>query len=276
MNETEEQQNWMGKTNGSPKKAAIVLGVVAMLGVALGWVGYSQQNMKVAAEELVLVRTQKIMAANAKDQYIYSGEVRGRYESQLAFQVGGKIVRRFVELGSSVKPGDALMQIDAKDILQTVNIAAAQVNSAESQMKLARNNLERYQRLYEQGAVSKAQYEQYLSAYEVTAAGANQASAQYSQGANQLDYSILRADQAGIVSAISAEAGQVAGAGQVVVTLVRDGEREVEINAPESRIVSMRQATDVNVKLWALPDVMLKGKVREIAPMADAVTQDCC
>ena len=273
MNETEEQQNWMGKTNGSPKKAAIVLGVVAMLGVALGWVGYSQQNMKVAAEELVLVRTQKIMAANAKDQYIYSGEVRGRYESQLAFQVGGKIVRRFVELGSSVKPGDALMQIDAKDILQTVNIAAAQVNSAESQMKLARNNLERYQRLYEQGAVSKAQYEQYLSAYEVTAAGANQASAQYSQGANQLDYSILRADQAGIVSAISAEAGQVAGAGQVVVTLVRDGEREVEINAPESRIISMRQATDVNVKLWALPDVMLKGKVREIAPMADAVTR---
>jgi len=187
--------------------------------------------------------------------------------------VGGKIVRRFVELGSAVKPGDALMQIDAKDILQTVNIASAQVNSAESQMKLARNNLERYQRLYEQGAVSKAQYEQYLSAYEVSAAGANQASAQYSQGANQLDYSILRADQAGIVSAISAEAGQVAGAGQAVVTLVQDGEREVEINVPESRIASMRQAAEVNVKLWALPDVVIKGKVREIAPMADAVTR---
>jgi RND family efflux transporter MFP subunit len=277
MSDVEERRNWVQsgveRIKGGKKRAVILLGLVAIALGALGWIWHSQQNMKVAAEEQVLVRTQKIEASNAKNQYIYSGEVRGRYESQLAFQVGGKIVRRFVELGSAVKPGDALMQIDAKDIRQTVNIASAQVNSAESQMKLARNNLERYRRLYEQGAVSKAQYEQYLSAYEVSAAGANQASAQYSQGANQLDYSILRADKAGIVSAISAEAGQVAGAGQAVVMLVQDGEREVEINVPESRSASMRQATDVNVKLWALPDVVIKGKVREIAPMADMVTR---
>lgn len=259
--------------NSRKKQVAVLFCIIATFGIALGWIWQSQQNVKVAAVEQILVRTQKIEKGSVKEQYIYSGEVRGRYESQLAFQVGGKIVRRFVELGSAVKPGDALMQIDAKDIWQTVNIASAQVNSAVSQMKLARNNLERYQRLYEQGAVSKAQYEQYLSAYEVSAAIANQASAQYSQGANQLDYSILRADKAGIVSVISAEAGQVTGAGQAVVTLVQDGEREVEINVPENRIASMRQATNVNVKLWALPDVVIKGTVREIAPMADTVTR---
>ena len=75
------------------------------------------------------------------------------------------------------------------------------------------------------------------------------------------------------MSAISAEAGQVIGVGQAVLTLVQEGEREVEINVPESRIGNVRQVEEVTVKLWALPDVKIKGKVREIAPMADAVTR---
>ena len=157
--------------DGRKKHSAILVGIIAIVGIALGWVWQSQQNATVAAPEQVLVRTQKIEASAAAEQLIYSGEVRGRYESQLAFQVGGKIMRRFVELGSVVKTGDALLQIDAKDIRQTVNIASAQVYSAESHLKLATSNLERYRQLYEQGAVSKAQYEQYLNAYEVAAAG---------------------------------------------------------------------------------------------------------
>ena len=260
-------------SSAGKKRVALLFGVVAIIGIVLGWGWYSQQNAKVAAVEQVLVRTQKVEMIGTKDQYIYSGEVRGRYESQLAFQVGGKIVQRFVELGSVVKTGEALMQIDAKDINQTVNIASAQVYQAKSQLKLAASNLERYRQLYEQNAISKAQYEQYLSTYEVASAVANQASAQYAQGANQLDYSMLRANKDGVISAISVETGQVVGAGQVVLTLVQDGEREVEINVPESRIASVRQAAEVNVKLWALPDVTVKGKVREIAPMADTVTR---
>lgn len=255
------------------KRAALLFIAVALLGTVLGWGWFNQKNGKVAAEDRVLVRTQKVERIGAKDQNIYSGEVRGRYETLLAFQVGGKIVQRFVELGSVVKQGDALMQIDAKDIRQTVNMASAQVYSAQSQKKLAASNLERYRQLYEQNAISKAQYEQFLSAYEVASAAASQASAQYEQGANQLDYSILRASKAGIISAISVETGQVVGAGQAVLTLVQDGEREVEINVPESRIAAMRRTTEINVRLWALPEALIKGKVREIAPMADAVTR---
>ena len=256
MIEKKQGQNWLqnqlkkmtniscagGTLSARKKWAMLLLGVVAVSGIGLGWIWHNQRIAKGAADEQVLVRIQKIDTSNAKELFIYSGEVRGRYESQLAFQVGGKIVQRFVGLGSAVKPGDALMQIDAKDIHQTVNIASAQVYSAQSQQKLAASNLERYRQLYEQNAISKAQYEQYVSAYEVASAAANQASAQYAQGENQLDYSMLRASKAGVISAINAETGQVVGAGQVVLTLVQDGEREVEINVPESRIAAVQQA----------------------------------
>lgn len=256
-----------------PKKTlygltAVIIGLGIIGGVM--WQGGSQPP---AAEEVTIVRTAVAGAAAASQGYTYSGEVRGRYESKLAFQVNGKITRRNVQLGSSVNAGDVLMQIDAKDIVQTVNSHSAQVYSAESQLRLAESNLKRYRELYEDGAVSRAQYDQYINAHNLAVAGVRQAQAQYVQGANQLDYSLLQADKPGIVSSITAEIGQVVSAGQVIATVVQDGEREVEISVPENRIEELRRANDFSVTFWALAGQRIEGKVREIAPMADPVTR---
>lgn len=224
-------------------------------------------------EEAPLVRTQKMQLNGNGQSSGYPGEVRGRYETQLAFQVSGKISKRNVELGSVVNAGDVLMEIDAKDIQQTVNITSAQMASAESQLNLAQSNLERYRKLFEQGAVSRAQLDQYENAYEVAAAAVRQTAAQYTQGANQLGYSALVADSTGVIAAVNAEAGQVVSAGQVVLTLVKDGEREIEISIPENRIEDLRNAQQIRVTFWALPDVTVEGKVREISPVADKITR---
>lgn len=224
-------------------------------------------------EEAPLVRSQAIKMDAMGQTASYSGEVRGRYETQLAFQVSGKVIRRNIELGSVVNSGDVLMEIDAKDVQQTVNISSAQVASAQSQLGLARSNLERYRKLYEQNAISRAQLDQYENTYEVALATVNQSTAQYAQGANQLGYTSLVADSDGVISSVNVEAGQVVSAGQAVMTLVKGGEREIEINVPENRIDEMRNAQQVNISFWALPDVATAGKVREISPVADKVAR---
>lgn len=122
---------------------------VVLAAVAAGIMIKGHSKSAVVMEEVALVRTAVVENAGAAQNYIYSGEVKGRFESQLAFQVGGKIIKRHVQLGSVVNAGDVLMEIDAKDVKQTVNSNAAQVYSAESQVKLAENNLNRYQKLYE-------------------------------------------------------------------------------------------------------------------------------
>lgn len=224
-------------------------------------------------EDLPLVRSQTIKLDIVGQNASYSGEVRGRYEAQLAFQASGKVIKRYVELGSVVAAGDVLMEIDPKDVQQTVNISSAQVASAQSQLNLAEVNLERYRKLYAENAVSRAQLDQYENAYQVALAGVNQAIAQYAQGANLLGYTSLVADSAGIISAVNVEAGQVVSAGQAVMTLVKGNEREIEINVPENRIDEIRSAKQVNVSFWALPGVSTEGKVREISPIADKVTR---
>ena len=252
-----------------PRKKLYYSLAAAAIGLCIIGVGFWKlhNQPQTTVEDIPLVRTAVIGAVNNPHSYLYSGEVRGRYESQLAFQVAGKIIKRNVELGSAVKAGDVLMQIDPRDLQQTVNSTSAQVYSAESQLKLAESNLHRYQQLYAQNAISRAQLDQYENAYEVAQAAVQQATAQYTQGANQLDYSLLCADKGGVISAIAAEAGQVVSAGQTVITIVQDGEREIEISVPENRIEEIRNANQLTVSFWALPQVILEGKVRENATM---------
>ncbi len=253
------------------RKAIAAYAVLAVLILAVALTGCASKQQ--GQEEAPLVRTQTVKLDHYGQSAGYAGEVRGRYETQLAFQVSGKVMRRSVEVGSRVNAGDALMEIDAKDIQQTANIASAQVYSAESQLNLAESNLARYRTLYEQGAVSRAQLDQYQNAYAVALASVRQASAQYVQGANQVGYSTLVADQDGVISALNVEAGQVVSAGQIVAVLVQDGEREVEINIPENRVEELRKAGQIRVTFWALPDVAAEGKIREISPIADKVTR---
>lgn len=247
----------------------MITGFMLLLCLILAGCG-SKETVK---ESVPVVRSQVVKLGELGQSATYSGEVRGRYESQLAFQVSGKIIRRNVDLGSAVQAGDALMEIDPKDIQQTVSIGSAQVYAAQSQLRLAESNLNRYQQLYEQNAISRAQFDQYQNAYDAAVAAVQQASAQYAQGSNQLGYSLLYADSSGVVSAINAEAGQVVSAGQTVVSLVRDGEREVEINVPENRLEELRNAQQIRVAFWALPNRVIDGRVREIAPMADKVSR---
>lgn len=226
-----------------------------------------------ASVEGPLVRSETIKLNPSLSSATYAGEVRGRYETPLGFQVSGKIINRYVELGSRVNPGDVLMEIDAKDIQQNVNITAAQVYSAEAQLKLAENNLNRYQQLYEQNAISRAQLEQYQNAYATALAAVRQTQAQNTQSSNQLGYSNLVATDAGVISSINAEAGQVVSAGQSMMTLVRDGEKEVEINVPENRVEELNKAQEIQVTFWALSNTTVRGQVREISPMADKVSR---
>ena len=62
-------------------------------------------------------------------------------------------------------------------------------------------------------------------------------------------------------------------AGQAVVTLVQDGEREIEIDVPENRYEDILKAKEIRVSFWALPDRIIEGKVREISPMADKTSR---
>ena len=244
-----------------------------LLAVGLGsYALYNNIAHKPQTAKLVpIVRTYTVGTAAATAAATYPGEVRGRYESQLAFQVAGKIAARMVNVGDSVQAGQVLLALDPKDVAQNVEATAAQLASARASYKLAADNAARYRSLYAQGAVSEAIRDQYNTQLEAASATLRQAQAQANVSSNQLGYTQLVSDTAGVVTALNGEVGQVVGAGTPIATVVRSGEREVQISVPEGANVSVGQ--QASVSFWALPGVEATGHVREIASMADPVTR---
>jgi RND family efflux transporter MFP subunit len=220
-----------------------------------------------------VVKTRTVILENREAQAVYSGQARGRYESRLSFQVGGKIQKRHVNLGQAVKAGDPLMELDPKDIEESARREAARLEAASAALTLARADYQRHAKLRQTGAVSQSVYDQYKTALEAAEQTLLQAEAQYNQSRNALEYTTLIADADGFISLVEAEAGQVAAAGQTMMTLVWDEDWEVEIDVPENKISGLSLGQKALVEFWALPELKIEGHVREIAPVADQMTR---
>lgn len=215
------------------------------------------------------VKVEKVNFSSSQKIENYSGVVKGRYETNLAFQVDGKIISRNVQVGSAVNVGEILMTIDPKDIFEQNQSADAQVQAAIAKKNLAASNLKRYSDLYKENAVAAATLEQYQAEYDSAVAEYNSAVAQAEQNKNSLDYTKLLANADGVISQISAEVGQVVSAGQNILTLVQTNELEVETNIPENKISEIQIGQQVTVNFWA-NNKILSGRVREISPSADS------
>ncbi|MBO6179359.1 MAG: efflux RND transporter periplasmic adaptor subunit, partial [Selenomonadaceae bacterium] len=168
-----------------------------------------------------LVKTIIAEQADSVNKNVYAGVVRGRYESNLSFQVGGRILSRNVQAGSFVRAGDALITLDQRDVIQQANQGDAQVTSRAAELELAKSNLSRYKELYDAGAVSASVLEQYQTNYNVALAAYENARAQAAQSHNALDYAYLTANADGVVSDVFVEVGQVVAAGQTALSLVQ-------------------------------------------------------
>jgi membrane fusion protein, multidrug efflux system len=204
---------------------------------------------------------------------LYSGEVRARRETDLAFRVGGKLVARHVDVGSRVTRGTVLARLDPEDAKLAVDAARSQLAAAQADHSLAAAGLERYRQLCVKNFVSQAVLDARTTTFDATKAKLEQATAQLATAQNQSAYTTLTADADGVITAVSAELGQVVAAGQPIVRLARPEEKEVVINVPESRLAALRDAKQVLVALWTQPQRPYAGSVREISPTADPVTR---
>lgn len=203
----------------------------------------------------------------------FAGEVRPRVESRLGFRVGGKIIARKVDVGTVVKRGQVLMQLDPQDLQLSQTQARAALRAAETQRDLARAELKRYEELRKQNFVSQAVLDARKSAFASAQANVDAARAGYSAQSNQAQYSTLVSDTDGVVTAISAEVGQVVSPGTPVVSVAKTSEKEIVISLPEDKVDAMRKVQDVTVRMWANPAVAIRGKIREVSPVADPATR---
>lgn len=231
--------------------------------------GCSQEKAADKTEEVRPVKTVQVAQAQTAKLLSYSGSVKSRYDVNMSFRVGGKILERKVEVGQHVGVGDLLARMDKTDYELSVAKAQADLDSASRQVDTYEVNLKRAQSLFGQNVVSKSELDQRRLAYNQAVASRKSAETALDQAKNQLSYTELHSTVAGIVTQVDSESGQVVSAGSPVVTVALDGEKEVLIAVPETDIAQFKVGKTVDVRFWANHDLTLPGKVREVAGSAN-------
>jgi multidrug efflux system membrane fusion protein len=255
------------------KKLAAVATLVVALSLALAYSLASRAKPEDKGESIRPVRVQRIEPNAIENVSVFSGEIKARFETPMAFRVPGRIAQRHVDVGTAVKKGQLLATLEASDYQLNVQSLLAQVGSAEADFRFKTGDLSRGGELLKKGFVSQVDFDRRQSAYDQAKAKVEQSRALLAQTRNQSEYTSLRALSDGIVTSVDAESGQVVTAGQTVLRIARLEEKEVTIQVPENRLDEVRKAETLRISLWARPDKSYAGRLREISPGADPVTR---
>jgi RND family efflux transporter MFP subunit len=243
---------------------------LAALGAAFFLVGCQAETAPAPQDRLVQV--QRVAFQNGATARDFVGVVRARYETDLAFRVGGKIVTRLVNVGDRVRVGDIIARLDPQDLKLQVETAEAEFAAASSNRSQAAADLERYTTLKERGHAPVAQYDLKKAANDEAEGRLARAQRSLELARNQLAYAELRADADGVITATLAEPGQVVATGQAVARLAHRGEKEAVIALPETWLGEAPKAS-ATVRLWSDRERSFEARLRELSPQADAATR---
>jgi RND family efflux transporter MFP subunit len=219
------------------------------------------------------VRTVVVAGGAAGEASTYTAEIRSRYETDLAFQVGGKVVNRAVDVGATVKKGAVLARIDPTDVSLGVDAARSAVRSAQADLEKARADEARFRDLLERGLTTRANFLAQQTQTKNAQSRLEQATADMRLNEQKLGYTTLRADQDGVVTSVSVEAGSVVSPGQKVISVAQPNELEAVFDIPDTLIDVIRETPDVQFARLEAPGALYPARVREVSPSADPVTR---
>ncbi|MGA0609254.1 efflux RND transporter periplasmic adaptor subunit [Caldimonas sp. KR1-144] len=244
---------------------ALTLTALAAAGALLA--ACSEPPAPAAVVKPVFVTT--VTEATSAQTRTFTSVVRARVETELGFRTAGKVVERLVDVGDTVKAGQVLARLDPADYQLAVRAAADQVQAASVDAQQAASDEARFRRLLADGSVGAADHERQKARADAAAARLDQARRQLELARNREGYATLLSPYAGVVTALRFERGQVVAEGQPVMSLARDGEREIVVDLPEDWVGRARSLV-ATAAPWHDAASPLQLTLRELSPLASA------
>ncbi|GLW38277.1 RND family efflux transporter MFP subunit [Pectobacterium carotovorum subsp. carotovorum] len=219
------------------------------------------------------VKTLVVMPAMSREPVTLTGEIRPHEETVLGFRLDGRVLNRLMDVGASVKRGDVIATLDARDSENQLRSAQADLASAVSAERLAKSNFSRMKALAPGGAIARVQLDEAQANWDAAVSRRESAQATVKGAQERLSYTQLTAAQDGVITTVSVNPGQVVSAGQEVVRLASLEGRDAVFDVPERLINPSLPSRVIRVSLLSEPSAQAEGRVRDISPQADPVTR---
>lgn len=209
----------------------------------------------------------------SNDTLRLTGTIEPRVRTDLGFRILGRVTSRKVDVGDLVRQGDVVASIDPLALELAVKSSQSDLFNANAQLANAVTTEHRQRALARARTGTEAALEEAEQALRTAQASVAKAQATLDKAQEQASYAQLRAEFDGVVTATSAEVGQVVSAGQTVVTIARPEDRDAVVDIPQFVAGGLRAGALFDVSLQLDPTITVTGTVREIAPAADTATR---
>jgi membrane fusion protein, multidrug efflux system len=219
------------------------------------------------------VRTVTVAARDTGQTLSQTGELEARTEIDLGFRIGGKIVERPVDVGSTVKKGEVLARLDDQPESNRLQSARAALTAAEAELVRTQAEEVRQSTLLKDGYTTKQRYDTALRDLQTARAQIDSAHAELNLARDNLAYTQLHADIDGIVTQVYADAGQVVAAGQRVLRVADPTALDGVFGVPAVAFGLVPRDAKVLVTLTSDPRIAATGTIRYVSPQADPVTR---
>ena len=203
-----------------------------------------------------------------------TGSVFADKQSEIAANVSGRVTATYVERGQPVKNGQVIAIVDSKAAGFQAAAAVAQSQAAETQVMVAKQDCDRADTLFKQGAMAKAEYDRQKAQCTSQLFQANAARANADLAGKLAGDTIIRAPIDGLIGERYVNVGEYVGASTKVASVFAIDPVRVSISVPERAVAQVKEGQTLQVQVSAWPDRTFPAVVRYLSPALRSNTRD--
>ena len=203
-----------------------------------------------------------------------TGSLSADRQSDIAANVSGRVTNTYVERGMPVKQGQVIAVVDSRAAGFQVAAAVAQSQAAQTQVNLAKQDCERADTLFAQGAIAKSEFERLKTQCTAQLYQANAAQANADLANKSASDTIIRAPFDGIIGERFVNVGEYVQPPTRVASVFAVNPIRVSLSVPEPAVALVKEGQTLNLQVSSWPDREFPATVRFVSPALRANTRD--
>lgn len=204
---------------------------------------------------------------------VVPGNIVSDGRTDVASRITGFIRQLDVREGQVVKRGDLLVRLDAADVDAAITQARAGVQAAQQVWQDAQHDVRQNAQLAPAGAISEDVLRKSRVQEQTTHAALEQAQSALKAALAQRDYVSIVSPVTGVIVSVARRSGELAVPGVPLLTVESREVLLFKAFIPEHNLSLLKPGDAIAVRIDALGDMPVAGKIRGIVPSADGVTR---
>jgi membrane fusion protein, multidrug efflux system len=242
---------------------------------------FSDHQTLIKETETLAVPTVSVIKSSmeaAQDELTLPAQLQAYVESSIYSRTNGYLLRWYKDIGSHVRKGERLADIDTPEIDQELLQAKAARQQMAAQVEMAKISADRWTNLRKTDSVSQQEADQQTSAYSQARANLDAADANVHRLEQLESFKHIDAPFAGVITKRNVDVGALVTAGSAVqakemFVLAQFDPLRVYVSIPQNNAASIRSGMPAYIDLRELPGQKFYGKVARTADAIDPATR---